>query len=77
MPTPASSGPTTFAYQRALLHRLPEHKLAPGSSCDIQAYTPTFIHDSLMLPGSLAHVIGKVTDPIPSSKTKKKSNPPF
>ena len=56
----SSSGLTTFAYQRALRNRIRDHKLARGGEYDIHAFTPTFLHDCLMLPGSLANVLGKV-----------------
>lgn len=55
-----SNGLVTFAYHRALLNRIKESKLREGSSYDIKLFTPTFVHDTLMLPGSLANLIGKV-----------------
>ena len=57
-----STGITTFAYQRVLRNRIKSGKLARGSDYDTRAFTPTFVHDCLMLPGSLANVLGKVID---------------
>jgi hypothetical protein len=56
-----STGITTFAYQRTLRNRVKSGKLARGGDYDTRAFTPTFVHDCLMLPGSLANVLGKVT----------------
>ena len=55
-----STGITTFAYQRALRNRIRSGKLARGGDYDTRVFTPTFVHDCLMLPGSLANVLGKV-----------------
>lgn len=55
-----SNGLTTFAYQQALRNRISEAKLLRHAEYDMQKYTPTFIHDCLMLPGSLANLLGKV-----------------
>lgn len=55
-----SSGLVTFAYKRALLNRIKAPKLKEGNIYDLSRYTPTFVHDTLMLPGSLANLIGKV-----------------
>ena len=61
VPIPSSStGIATFAYQRALRNRIRNDKLARGGDYDTRVYTPTFVHDCLMLPGSLANVLGKV-----------------
>ena len=57
-----SRRPITFAYQRALANRIRSPYLEPGEKYDINAYTPTFIHDTLMLPGSLANLLNKVKD---------------
>lgn len=54
-----SDGLVTFAYKRALLNRIKEHKLREGGRYDPSRYTPIFLHDMLMLPGSLASLIGK------------------
>ena len=56
-----STGLTTFAYQRALRNRVRNHKLERHGEYNIRKFTPTFVHDCLMLPGSLANVLGKVT----------------
>lgn len=65
VPIPGTSaGPSTFAYQRALRNRIGSLKLARGGDYDTRAFTPIFVHDCLMLPGSLANVLGKVNDPI-------------
>lgn len=55
-----SNGLTTFAYQQALRNRISEAKLVRHAEYDTRKYTPTFIHDCLMLPGSLANILGKV-----------------
>lgn len=57
-----SNGLTTFAYQRALRNRIADSKLLRFGEYDMRKYTPTFIHDCLMLPGSLANVLCKVND---------------
>ncbi|KAK5122103.1 hypothetical protein LTR85_004349 [Meristemomyces frigidus] len=54
-----STGTTTFAYQLALQNRIKNGKLVRHGEYDMGAYKPTFIHDSLMLPGSLANFLGK------------------
>lgn len=61
MPT-ASDGLTTIAYQKALANRIDDSKLARHELYDVRTYTPTFIHDCLMLPGSLASLLGKVNE---------------
>ena len=58
-----SNGLTTFSYQQALRNRISESKLQQGADYDIESYTPTFIHDCLMLPGSLANMLHKVRLP--------------
>jgi hypothetical protein len=61
IPIPLSpTGLSTFAYQRALKNRTRSSKLDRGGDYDTRAFTPTFVHDCLMLPGSLANVLGKV-----------------
>ena len=55
-----TAGPSTFAYQRAWKNRIRSGKLARDGDYDTRAFTPTFVHDCLMLPGSLANVLGKV-----------------
>ncbi|KAK4546406.1 hypothetical protein LTR36_002083 [Oleoguttula mirabilis] len=60
VPIPTSStGTTMFAYQLALQNRIKNGKLVEHGEYDMRAYKPTFIHDSLMLPGSLANFLGK------------------
>ncbi|CZT23477.1 uncharacterized protein RCC_09191 [Ramularia collo-cygni] len=54
-----SKGLVTFAYQRALLNRIKARDLQQGGKYDLNKYTPVFLHDILMLPGSLANLIGK------------------
>ncbi|KAK3627112.1 hypothetical protein LTR56_019436 [Elasticomyces elasticus] len=56
----SSPGITTFAYQRALQNRIKEAKLLPRGDFDTRIWKPTFIHDCLMLPGSLANLLGKL-----------------
>lgn len=53
---------TPYAYHRALMNRIDDAALLPGHRYDIKAYTPTFLYDCLVLPGSLANVRGKVRD---------------
>ncbi|KJX98315.1 hypothetical protein TI39_contig418g00009 [Zymoseptoria brevis] len=55
----SSPGLTTFAYQRALRNRIEASKLLEDNIYDLTRYTPTFIHDALMLPGSLAGLLSK------------------
>ncbi|KAK5129823.1 hypothetical protein LTR08_002800 [Meristemomyces frigidus] len=60
VPVPVSSdGPTTFSYQLALRNRLPNAKLVRHGDYDTSNYKPTFVHDCMMLPGSLANLISK------------------
>ena len=62
VPVPTFSvGMTTFSYQQALQNRIKDSKIANKGEYDMQKYTPTFIHDCLMLPGSLSNVLGKVS----------------
>ncbi|KAK0890187.1 hypothetical protein LTR02_014873 [Friedmanniomyces endolithicus] len=56
----SSSGVTTFAYQLALQNRINDGKLQPHGVFDTRSFKPTFIHDCLMLPGSLANLLGKI-----------------
>jgi hypothetical protein len=56
----SSTGITTLAYQRVLRNRIRSGRLARGGDYDTRAFTPTFVHDCLMLPGSLANVLSKV-----------------
>lgn len=58
--TPVPSAFTTFAYKRALLNRLVDQTIQVGGKLDQKAYPPCFVHDCMMLPGSLANLLGKV-----------------
>lgn len=61
LPLPTSSpGYLTHAHQQAMANRITHDKLLPGGAFDPALYTPVFLHDTLMLPGSLATVLGKV-----------------
>jgi hypothetical protein len=61
VPVPdATTEPTVFAYERALCNRIRYPKLSRGGEYDTRAYTPTFVHDCLMIPGTLAAVMDKV-----------------
>nr|POE62397.1 hypothetical protein CFP56_68772 [Quercus suber] len=52
---------TPWAYQKTLQNRIHITKFENGAEYDISTYTPIFIYDCLMLPGSLASVLeGKV-----------------
>ena len=64
----SSSGSTTFSYQLALQNRLHNDKLTSQGEYDTSVYKPTFIHDCMMLPGSLANLVGKVRSSITSSR---------
>ena len=61
MPT-FSPGCLTHAHQTAMANRISHDLILPGGDLDPALYTPVFLHDTLMLPGSLATVIGKVRD---------------
>ena len=68
VPMPSSpTGISTFAYARALRNRIRSGKLAREGDYDSRAFTPTFVHDCLMLPGSLTNVLGKVNDHLTAS----------
>lgn len=54
------SGISTFEHERAMRNRIPRDKLDRNAIYDKHKYTPTFLHDCLVLPGSLANLIGKV-----------------
>jgi hypothetical protein len=56
----SSPGHLTHAHQQAMTNRITYDKLLPGGAFDPALYTPVFLHDTLMLPGSLATVLGKV-----------------
>lgn len=54
-----TTGLTLFAYERALRNRVRSSKLKHGGEYDMHTYTPTFVHDCLMLPGALINVLDK------------------
>ncbi|EMC97766.1 hypothetical protein BAUCODRAFT_31761 [Baudoinia panamericana UAMH 10762] len=58
-----TTGITTFAYQLALQNRIKDATLREGGEYDTHKFTPTFIHDCLMLPGSLAGLLRKSSTP--------------
>jgi hypothetical protein len=61
LPLPKSSpGLLTHSHQQAMTNRIIFDQILPGGELDPALYTPAFLHDTLMLPGSLATVIGKV-----------------
>ena len=61
LPLPTSSpGYLTHAHQQAMAHRVTYDKISPGGAFDPSLYIPVFLHDTLMLPGSLATLLGKV-----------------
>jgi hypothetical protein len=65
LPLPTSSpGHLTYAHQQAMANRIIYDQILPGAHFDPAVYTPVFLHDTLMLPGSLATVIGKVRYPV-------------
>nr|POF13641.1 hypothetical protein CFP56_02664 [Quercus suber] len=50
-----------WAYQDVLQNRIHTYDLGSGAKYDIAVYSPIFIYDCLMLPGSLANILdGKV-----------------
>ena len=49
-----------FAYHRVLRNRVRDDDLGPGRKYDTKSYTPMFVHDCLVMPGSLATIRGKV-----------------
>lgn len=55
-----STGLCTYSYQQVLANRIDERLLGESQKFDITDYNPTFIHDIMMLPGSLAELLGKV-----------------
>lgn len=61
LPLPTSSpGNLTHAHQQVMANRITFDKLDPDGAFDTAKYTPVFLHDTLMLPGSLASLLGKV-----------------
>ncbi|KAK5119121.1 hypothetical protein LTR62_000332 [Meristemomyces frigidus] len=58
-----TTGLVPFAYEQALLNRIQDVKLQPDGEYDTTTYPPTFIHDCLMLPGSLTQLLGKLDTP--------------
>ena len=68
-----SNGLVTFAYQRALRNRIKDIKLASDGEYDMHRYTPTFIQDCLMLPGTLASALEKVYINTRSDKARSKN----
>lgn len=58
--THATNNLAPFAYQRAMSNRILDIELGQGRKYDAKSYTPMFVHDCLMVPGSLANVGGKV-----------------
>lgn len=64
------SGAGTQAFLQALSNCFVFDRFDPGGDLDPEVYTPVFLHDTLMLPGSLAQLIGKVFGhDIPSAST--------
>ncbi|KAK4554307.1 hypothetical protein LTR86_008515 [Recurvomyces mirabilis] len=59
----STPGTTPFGYQQALRNRIKDGKLQPHGEYDMHAFTPTFIHDCLMLPGSLTQLLKKMDTP--------------
>jgi hypothetical protein len=61
LPLPKSSpGLLTHSHHQAMANRIIYDQILPGGELDPSLYTPVFLHETLMLPGSLATVIGKV-----------------
>lgn len=64
LPLPTFSiGYVTHSHQQAMANRIPHDQLLPGGGLDPAIYTPVFLHDTLVLPGSLASLLGKVQLP--------------
>ncbi|KAK6427126.1 hypothetical protein LTR95_016039 [Oleoguttula sp. CCFEE 5521] len=57
----SSPEPVPHSYQRALSNRFPEDRFRPDGDLQPHVLLPIFIHDVLMLPGSLANVMGKAS----------------
>lgn len=55
-----TQGLCTYGYKQVLASRIDERLLYEKQKFDIKDYNPTFIHDIMMLPGSLAELLGKV-----------------
>lgn len=67
LPLPTSSPSClTHAHQQAMANRITYDQLLSGSAFDPAMYTPVFLHNTLMLPGSLAALLGKVSFPRPN-----------
>jgi hypothetical protein len=71
LPLPTSSPDhLTHSHQQAMANRIIYDQILLGARFDPAVYTPVFLHDTLMLPGSLATVIGKVRTSAPPPSTK-------
>ena len=60
IPTGPANNLAPFSYQRVLRNRVRDNDLNTGRKYDIRAYTPMFVYDCLMLPGTLAMIREKV-----------------
>lgn len=60
IPSEPANDLAPFAYQRALRNRIQDDELSKGRKYDIKAYMPMFVHDCLMMPGSMSNIRGKV-----------------
>lgn len=60
IPTRPTNNLAPFAYHCVLRNRIRDKDLGQGKKYDVKAYTPMFVHDCLMMPGSLANIRGKV-----------------
>ena len=61
IPLSTTTSGTTFGYQRALINRIHHAAFVEGAPYDAAAHKPTFVHDLLMLPGTLANLIKMVS----------------
>nr|OQO27693.1 hypothetical protein B0A51_04459 [Rachicladosporium sp. CCFEE 5018] len=57
----SSPEPVPHSLQSALANRFPAHRFEAGGDLDPNEMPPIFLHDVLMLPGSLANIIGKAS----------------
>nr|OQO21015.1 hypothetical protein B0A51_12879 [Rachicladosporium sp. CCFEE 5018] len=57
----SSPEPAPHSLQSAIANRFSAHRFEAGGDLDPNEMPPIFLHDVLMLPGSLANIIGKAS----------------
>ena len=55
-----TTGPSTHPYEQVLRNRIRFDRLESDGDLYIRRHRPIFLHDTMMLPGSLANLIGEV-----------------